>query len=122
MAASIFTYFYLLLHIGFDVPARMLFGPAIILALSIVPLAAGAYVIRRRKDPRLFFMGFGTHCAVVFVEAVYFAVFLGYIRPARAKGWYGGGLCILAVDMVVAYYGYKFIPPTAPGSSPRSTP
>lgn len=100
----------------------MLFGPAIILAISIVPLAAGKYVIRRRKDPRLFFVGFGINCAVFFVEAVYFAVFLGYIRPEGAKGWYGGGLRILAVDMMVAHYGYKFISPTASGSSPRSTP
>jgi len=122
MAVSIFTYFYLLLHIGFDVPGPMLFGPAIILALSIVPFAASMYVGRRRNDPGLFFVGFGIHCAVFFVEAVYFAVFLGYIRPERAKGWYGGGLCILAVDMVLAYYGYKYISPTASGSSPRSRP
>ena len=120
IAVSVFTYFYLLLHIGLNVPSSMLFGPASYLAMSVALLAAGVYFGRKRRDPRLLFAGFGIHCAVFFVEAVYFAASLGYIRPERARGWYGGGLCILAVDMVVAYYGYKLIFATPSGTSPQS--
>ena len=105
----VFVNFYLILYKGFGVPGAMLFGPAIVLAGAALALSTVLYVWHQRKDARLFFLGTGLYMAVFLIEAIHFAIYLGFISAKSATRVYSFGLCFLAVNGLISYYGYQYL-------------
>ncbi len=103
---SVFLYFYLVLHVGFGLPARDLLFPALIFCAFVPAFSAGAYWgtrLRARGNSGVLFVVLGSFVLLCGIEFSYFEIKLGF-SPKRHLSTYGFTVVWAIVIALGAYF------------------